>query len=377
MGPPRWVPGGLPVGTTPAQPSCARLGSGRSRGERSGEKNNRERGKGKNRPREAAAGEEEEAGTGSVLGGLGAPIAAPHAHSWVPTPKFGAQRVVEGKDRPAKDVSGSRDPSCMVKVGNEVVARGLAPRDPSGPSDPFARGLCCGHMLGTAVSRGWVLAPRENPFPCWDEGLELELPEGEAVLSVEWWGWDIVGKNNFPGWGEFPLDTINTDPTRGWFQLLPSPSTSQDHGWVLRDGGTPGGGWGPSERRGLAVPTLPSPQPPDGTVLDILEELTSGESRQDVVTKLVNIFLGQGLAVPLLDCVTTHELARTTDPNTLFCSNSTASKSTEQFMRAVGLPCLHEVLKPVVSHILEEKKPMELEPGRMGLSQGRGATHCC
>lgn len=59
------------------------------------------------------------------------------------------------------------------------------------------------------------------------------------------------------------------------------------------------------------MPTLPSQQPPTGTALAILEEVTSGESRQDVATKLVKIFLGQGLAVPLLDYLTAHELART------------------------------------------------------------------
>lgn len=29
---------------------------------------------------------------------------------------------------------------------------------------------------------------------------------------------------------EFPLDTIRTEPTKGWFQLLPFPSTTKDHG---------------------------------------------------------------------------------------------------------------------------------------------------
>lgn len=29
---------------------------------------------------------------------------------------------------------------------------------------------------------------------------------------------------------EFPLDTICTDPTKGWFQLLPFPSTTEEHG---------------------------------------------------------------------------------------------------------------------------------------------------
>ncbi|XP_077043897.1 LOW QUALITY PROTEIN: rasGAP-activating-like protein 1 [Agelaius phoeniceus] len=387
-------------------------------------------------------------------------------------------RVLEGKDLPAKDLSGSSDPYCVVKVDNEVVARtatvwkslnpfwgeeitlllprgfhslaiyvldedtigqddvigkvslshqqisaeprgidswlslapvspdqevqgeihlelqvperghprvlrchliearDLAPRDASGTSDPFGRVSCCGHTLETAVVK-------KTRFPRWDEVLEFELPEGElgeAVLSVELWDWDIVGKNNFLGRVEFFLDTLCPGPTRGWFHLLPFPSTTEDHGGqlgalrlavrLLEDTVLPSHHYQPLIQL-LTKPILCPAQNPEGTALAVLEEMTSGESRQDVATKLVKLFLGQGLAVPLLDYLTSRELARTTDPNTLFRSNSLASKSMEQFMKAVGLPYLHEVLKPVVNHIFEEKKYVELDPGKMELSRGR------
>ncbi|XP_068065255.1 rasGAP-activating-like protein 1 isoform X4 [Anomalospiza imberbis] len=387
-------------------------------------------------------------------------------------------RVLEGKDLPAKDVFGSSDPYCVVKVDNEVVARtatvwkslnpfwgeeitlllprgfhsltiyvldedtigqddvigkvslshqqisadpqgvdnwlslapvnpdqevqgeihlelrvpeqghprvlrchliearDLAPRDPSGTSDPFGRVSCCGHTLETAVMK-------KTRFPHWDEVLEFELPEGElgeAVLSVEVWDWDIVGKNDFLGRVEFFLDTLCPGPTRGWFQLLPFSSTTEDHGGqlgalrltvrLLEDTVLPPHHYQPLIQL-LTEPILCPAQSPEGTALAVLEEVTSGESRQDVATKLVKIFLGQGLAVPLLDYLTTRELARTTDPNTLFRSNSLASKSMEQFMKVVGLPYLHDVLKPVVNRIFEEKKYVELDPGKMELSRGR------
>ncbi|XP_054029247.1 rasGAP-activating-like protein 1 [Dryobates pubescens] len=390
-------------------------------------------------------------------------------------------RVLEGKDLPAKDVSGSSDPYCVVKVDNEVVARtatvwkslnpfwgeeyilrlpcgfhsfavyvldedtigqddvigkvslsrqqilaeprgvdswlslapvdpdkevqgeihlelqvperghprvlrchliearDLAPRDLSGTSDPFARVSCCGHTLETAVLK-------KTRFPRWDEVLEFELAEGElgeAVLNVEVWDWDIVGKNDFLGQVEFPLDTICSNPTKGWFQLLPFPSTAEDHGGQLgalrlavrlvEDRVLPTPYYQPLIQL-LTEPILCPGQVGDplaGTALAVLEEVTSGDSRQDVATQLVKIFLGQGLAVPFLDYLTTHELARTTDPNILFRSNSLASKSMEQFLKVVGLPYLQEVLRPVVNRIFEEKKYVELDPSKMELSRGR------
>ncbi|XP_063642134.1 rasGAP-activating-like protein 1 isoform X6 [Pan troglodytes] len=105
--------------------------------------------------------------------------------------------------------------------------------------------------------------------------------------------------------------------------------------------------------------------------LALLEELTLGDCRQDLATKLVKLFLGRGLAGRFLDYLTRREVARTMDPNTLFRSNSLASKSMEQFMKLVGMPYLHEVLKPVISRVFEEKKYMELDPCKMDLGRTR------
>lgn len=65
----------------------------------------------------------------------------------------------------------------------------LGPRG-SGTSSPAATGPCPRQVI------------KKTRFPHWDEVLEFELVEGEpgeAVLSVEVWDWDIVGKNDFLG----------------------------------------------------------------------------------------------------------------------------------------------------------------------------------
>ncbi|XP_025011338.2 rasGAP-activating-like protein 1 isoform X2 [Gallus gallus] len=385
-------------------------------------------------------------------------------------------RLVEGKELPAKDISGSSDPYCVVKVDNEVVARtatvwrslnpfwgeeftlrlpggfhsltiyvldedtighddvigkvslsrrqisaqprgidswlslapvhpdqevqgeihlevrmpeqghprvlrchliaarDLAPRDPSGTSDPFVRVSCCGHTQETAVIK-------KTRFPHWDEVLEFELAQdepGDSMLSVEVWDWDIVGKNDFLGQVKVPLDAPG--PTEGWFQLLPFPSSTKEPGGqlgslrltvrLLEDRVLPQHCYQPLIQL-LAEPLCCPGQPSASTALAVLEEVTSGDSRQDVATKLVKVFLAQDLAVPFLDYIITRELTRTADPNTLFRSNSLASKSVEQFLKAVGLPYLHAVLKPVVNRIFEEKKYVELDPCKMELSRSR------
>ena len=52
--------------------------------------------------------------------------------------------------------------------------------------------------------------------------------------------------------------------------------------------------------------------------------------------------------------------------------NSLGTKMvTSHPLQVVGLPYLHEVLKPVVNRIFDEKKYVELDPGKMELSRSR------
>ncbi|XP_065745423.1 rasGAP-activating-like protein 1 isoform X2 [Phocoena phocoena] len=321
-------------------------------------------------------------------------------------------RVVEGRALPAKDVSGSSDPYCIVKVDDEVVARtatiwrslspfwgeeytvhlpldfhhlafyvldedtvgDLAPRDISGTSDPFARVFWGSQSLETSTIK-------KTRFPHWDEVLELrEMPGPPSPLRVELWDWDMVGKNDFLGMVEFPPQVLQQNPPNGWFHLLPFPRAEEDSGGSLgalrlkvrltEDRVLPSQYYQPL--RELLMESVLGPAEEDAaSPLAVLEELTSGDCRQELATKLVKLFLGQGLAGPFLDYLTRREVARTTDPNTLFRSNSLASKSMEQFLKLVGMPYLHEVLRPVINRVFEEKKYMELDPCKMDLGRTR------
>uniref|UniRef100_A0A8C8RHE1 RAS protein activator like 1 n=1 Tax=Pelusios castaneus TaxID=367368 RepID=A0A8C8RHE1_9SAUR len=260
-----------------------------------------------------------------------------------------------------------------------MEARDLAPRDISGTSDPFVRVSWDGHALETAIIK-------KTRFPHWDEVLEFDLEKGVpgteakgSLVSVEVWDWDMVGKNDFLGRVEFSLDALQMSSAKGWFRLLPFPTTEEDSGGKLgalrlkvrlaEDRILPSMYYQPLTE--LLVESILFPAEEDVSPLALLEEISSVESRQDVATKLVKIFLGQGLAVPFLDYLALREVTKTTDPNTLFRSNSLASKSMEQFMKVVGMPYLHEVLKPIITRIFEEKKYIELDPCKIELNRTR------
>uniref|UniRef100_A0A8C6ID71 RAS protein activator like 1 (GAP1 like) n=1 Tax=Mus spicilegus TaxID=10103 RepID=A0A8C6ID71_MUSSI len=252
-------------------------------------------------------------------------------------------------------------------------ARDLAPRDISGTSDPFARVFWGNHSLETSTIK-------KTRFPHWDEVLELrEAPGTTSPLRVELWDWDMVGKNDFLGMVEFTPQTLQQKPPNGWFRLLPFPR-AEDSGGSLgalrlkvrltEDRVLPSQYYQPLME--LLLESVQGPAEEDTTSpLALLEELASGDCRQDLATKLVKLFLGRGLAGPFLDYLTRREVARTNDPNTLFRSNSLASKSMEQFMKLVGMRYLHEVLRPVISRVFEEKKYMELDPCKMDLNRSR------
>ncbi|XP_041338374.1 ras GTPase-activating protein 4-like isoform X3 [Pyrgilauda ruficollis] len=287
---------------------------------------------------------------------------------------------------------GSRRLRCSV-----LEARDLARKDRNGASDPFVRLRYNGKTQESTVVK-------KSCYPRWNETFEFELaePAGEK-LCVEVWDWDLVGRNDFLGKvSPKPFQScrgpaqLHTQPSPAFpsqvvFSIQGLEAAGQEEGWfrLWPDKSKPT----EDERRGslgslqLQVKlrdetVLPSHcyQPlvqllcqevksgrQDGQVhlVTLLDETTTAECRQEVAINLVKLFLGQGLVKEFLDLLFELELAKPCEPNTLFRSNSLASKSMESFLKVTGMPYLHFVLGPTIARVFEEKKYVELDPGKV------------
>nr|XP_021142695.1 ras GTPase-activating protein 4 isoform X2 [Columba livia] len=313
---------------------------------------------------------------------------------WVSLSEVDPDEEVQGEIHLRVEVQGSQGGRRLLRC-TVLEARDLARKDRNGASDPFVRLRYNGKAQESAVVK-------KSCYPRWNETFEFELAEPtEEKLCVEVWDWDLVGRNDFLGkvsprshhrcQASAQLPTRPCLPSQVVFSVQGLEATGQEEGWFrLRpDKSKPRA----DERRGSlgslqlqvrlrdeTVLPFPSYQPlvqllcqevklgrQDGQVhlVTLLDETTTAECRQEVAVNLVKLFLGQGLVKEYLDLLFELELAKPCEPNTLFRSNSLASKSMESFLKVTGMPYLHAVLGPTITRVFEEKKYVELDPGKV------------
>ncbi|XP_068124786.1 ras GTPase-activating protein 4-like isoform X2 [Hyperolius riggenbachi] len=253
-------------------------------------------------------------------------------------------------------------------------ARDLARKDRNGASDPFVRVQYNGKTQESSVVK-------KSCYPRWNEAFEFDLDESfTEKLSIEVWDWDLVSKNDFLGKVVINVNGLQKDlQEEGWFRLSPGKSkVNVDEGNLgslqlqvrLRDETVlPSDYYKPLVQLLCQEVKASYKREKCGHLITLIDETTSAECRQEVATNLVKIFLGQNLAKEYLDLLFRLELDKTNEPNTLFRSNSLASKSMESFLKVAGTQYLHSVVGPTINRIFEEKKYIELDPSKVEIKE--------
>uniref|UniRef100_A0A8B9HKL1 RAS p21 protein activator 4 n=1 Tax=Astyanax mexicanus TaxID=7994 RepID=A0A8B9HKL1_ASTMX len=292
---------------------------------------------------------------------------------WLNLTEIDPDEEVQGEIHLQISLLGDGDIPCKLRC-RVLEARDLAKKDRNGASDPFVRVRYNGKSHESAVVK-------KSCYPRWNESFEFELDEtlADSLLSVEVWDWDLVSKNDFLGKVLFNINRLQSaQQEEGWFRLGPDkPKHSQYEGTLgslrlqlrLRDETVLlSSHYQPlTELLRQSVGTHLNGNRPD--LIMLIDETTTSENRQEVANNLVKLFLGQGLIKEFLDVLFKLELEKTTEPNTIFRSNSLASKSMESFLKVAGMQYLHRLLGPIINRIFEEKKYVELDPNKVELKE--------
>lgn len=88
-------------------------------------------------------------------------------------------------------------------------------------------------------------------------------------------------------------------------------------------------------------------------------------SKLEVAQPLVRLFTHQKLIAPMIRALADHEISTLTDPTTIFRGNTLVSKMMDEAMKLSGSQYLHATLRPIVDEIVAEKRPCEIDPGRV------------
>eukprot|EP01120_Amphizonella_sp_Union-15-10_P011251 TRINITY_DN4722_c0_g3_i2.p1 TRINITY_DN4722_c0_g3~~TRINITY_DN4722_c0_g3_i2.p1 ORF type:complete len:559 (-),score=111.69 TRINITY_DN4722_c0_g3_i2:132-1688(-) len=97
------------------------------------------------------------------------------------------------------------------------------------------------------------------------------------------------------------------------------------------------------------------------------------QKEKPVAECLVKAFEMRKTGVHFLKEITSAEIQDTSDPNIIFRANTVASKAVDAYMKIVGMPYLHRVLKPIIQEIFTYagKRSCELDTVRIESEGGK------
>ncbi|GAB1602527.1 rasGAP-activating-like protein 1, partial [Argonauta hians] len=301
---------------------------------------------------------------------------------WLPLTKVTKNAKIQGEllvEVEKVRGGGEQDNTLRVTV---MEARDLAPKESFGNSDPFV-------TVSFLEQNKTTSTQKKTRYPSWYESFMFKMPQScppKTDIEVKLWHRDRVSNNDFLGEVNINFRSLPDGcKVKKWYRLMPRPphlenrcagvdpmcpKPAPNRGslrikvQLTQETVLPSHTYG-TLRHILLDAVLPKGgQPPDASVLPILEEVCSHELNQ-LSCCLVRFYLSQGHIKDFLLTLTSQEVRDTADPNTLFRGNSLATKSMDNFMKMVGLHYLQETLGQVIDQVYGDRRIVELDPTRV------------
>lgn len=298
---------------------------------------------------------------------------------WLPLTRIRKADEVQGEV--LVEITLTRDEKDKIH-GKIIVLEGrdLAPKDNSGYADPYAKITYKDQKTTTKVIH-------KTRFPKWYHTFEFtvdgEINEEDAVnitvLDSDKFRKDFMGQINID------LSELELDQNyRTWVRLGHKDPPAENGHKKNDDLGSLRIKVQLHEQRILPsqfyehfvefmVRAVREPRlaPTGSEVLIMLEDVMTLD-RNTLAHCLVRFYISNGAVIPYLDSLTAREMLSTSQPATIFRSNSLASKSYDQFMKIIAMPYLHDLLRPFIDRIYEDKRIVELDPSQFDKHRNKG-----
>jgi len=112
-------------------------------------------------------------------------------------------------------------------------------------------------------------------------------------------------------------------------------------------------------------PFLEMLQEPSYFIVRTLAAVAKPNTRESVAYNLVRVFEKTDKGIELLTFLATNEIDSTPNPDIIFRGNSLATKALDQYMKLVGAPYLHSVLKDLIKRLYASNRTCEVDPSKL------------
>jgi len=240
--------------------------------------------------------------------------------------------VVAGRSLPVKDVTGSSDPYCKIKVGEQESKTNIM---------------------------------EKNLDPVWNEEFYFKVSPQLAYFSIKMFDWDMIGKDDPMGmirisFSELADECLHDD----WWQLKPqkaekvsgyihlrvqftSAKNSQKYAVISKD-------------NYLSLSLVATKH------VTLVANLMRLYQSHEFSRALVHLFNDDKKILPLLNELFSSDIGSAPDENNIFCGDTAATRAVHEYFKWTNRQCgyLKTCVLPIVNFVNENPTVFEIDPQR-------------